>query len=119
MSNSAAVTVVNNTMLRSRDKRTNEIEQIDFIANAQVVEDNQILPMNVVTSPKNSPEPGLVEKLMQQLNDLKEMVYILTIGITNLYVYNLYIFKEYVPRVFGPIEEYGVYVWTWNVSALW
>ncbi|XP_060860321.1 E3 ubiquitin-protein ligase mind-bomb isoform X1 [Metopolophium dirhodum] len=74
-STSCDLSVINNTMSRSRDKRTNELEQekID-IANAPIPEERQNSPMDV--APINPPdvlEPGLVEKLMQQLSDLKEM----------------------------------------------
>jgi len=75
-STSCDLSVINNTMSRSRDKRTNELEQekID-IANAPVPEDRQNSPMDVAaTNPPDVLEPGLVEKLMQQLSDLKEMV---------------------------------------------
>jgi len=51
-----------------------EQEQID-IANAPVAEERQNSPMDVAAAnSSNVREPGLVEKLMQQLNDLKEMV---------------------------------------------
>jgi len=51
-----------------------EQEKID-IANAPVPEDRQNSPMDVAaTNPPDVLEPGLVEKLMQQLSDLKEMV---------------------------------------------
>lgn len=76
-STSCDLSVINNTMSRSRDKRTNELEQEQIdIANASVPEERQNPPMDVavVANPPNVQEPGLVEKLMQQLNDLKEMV---------------------------------------------
>lgn len=65
-------------MSRSRDKRTNELEQEQIdIANAPVLEERQNSPMDVAAAiPPDVQEPGLVEKLMQQLNDLKEMVHI-------------------------------------------
>jgi len=78
-STSCDLSVINNTMSRSRDKRTNELEQeqIDK-ANAPVPEERQNPShMDVAAAAANPPgalEPGLVEKLMQQLNDLKEMV---------------------------------------------
>lgn len=75
-STSCDLSVINNTMSRSRDKRTNELEQEQIdIANASVPEERQNPPMDVavVANPPNVQEPGLVEKLMQQLNDLKEM----------------------------------------------
>lgn len=92
--NSTAFTVVNNVVSRTRDKRTNEQEQhIDsetspkvtsptvttnmvstLAATPSVSEIRQNPSMEVALSPPNSPELGLVEKLMQQLNDLKEMV---------------------------------------------
>jgi hypothetical protein len=31
---------------------------------------------------------------------------------------NLKYFKEYVSRLLGPIEEYGIYVRTWNMSTV-
>lgn len=75
-STSCDLSVINNTMSRSRDKRTNELklEQINN-ANAPLREEQQNSPMDVaVANPPDVQEPGLVEKLMQQLNDLKEMV---------------------------------------------
>lgn len=75
-STSCDLSVINNTMSRSRGKRTNELEQKQIdITNAQVQEEQQNPPMDVATAnPQNVQDPGLVEKLMQQLNDLKEMV---------------------------------------------
>lgn len=75
-STSCDLSVINNTMSRSRGKRTNELEQKQIdIANAQVQEERQNPPMDVAAAnPQNVQDPGLVEKLMQQLNDLKEMV---------------------------------------------
>jgi hypothetical protein len=75
-STSCDLSVINNTMSRSRDKRTNELEQKqNNITNAQVQEERQNSPMDVAAAnPPNVQEPGLVEKLMQQLSDLKEMV---------------------------------------------
>lgn len=75
-STSCDLSVINNTMSRSRDKRTNELEQEQIdIANPPVAEERKNSPSNVAaTNPSNVLEPGLVEKLMQQLNDLKEMV---------------------------------------------
>lgn len=65
-------------MTRSRDKRTNEVEQEQMDTESTLVQESlQNSPMDVAASPPNTPnsqEPGLVEKLMQQLNDLKEMV---------------------------------------------
>ncbi|CAH1731639.1 E3 ubiquitin-protein ligase mind-bomb-like isoform X1 [Aphis gossypii] len=74
-STSCDLSVINNTMSRSRGKRTNELEQKQIdIANAQVQEERQNPPMDVAAAnPQNVQDPGLVEKLMQQLNDLKEM----------------------------------------------
>ncbi|XP_060848380.1 uncharacterized protein LOC132927810 isoform X2 [Rhopalosiphum padi] len=74
-STSCDLSVINNTMSRSRDKRTNELEQKqNNITNAQVQEERQNSPMDVAAAnPPNVQEPGLVEKLMQQLSDLKEM----------------------------------------------
>lgn len=74
MSNSSTVTVVNNSMSRLREKRTNEQEQIDTTLQ---VENHQNVSNNLVENPTNASNPGLVEKLMQQLNDLKEMVCII------------------------------------------
>lgn len=51
-------------------KKSNESEQVEVDS---VSEDHQNLPRNVM-NPPNSSDPGLVEKLMQQLNDLKELV---------------------------------------------
>lgn len=69
MSSRDAVTVVNNEMSHTREKRSNLQEQgVNLFSNSRV-EDRQQLSCS-----ENSPEPGLVEKLMQQLNDLKEMV---------------------------------------------
>jgi len=75
-STSCDLSVINNTMSRSQGKRTNELEQKQIdIANAQVQEERQNPPMDVAAAnPQNVQDPGLVEKLMQQLNDLKEMV---------------------------------------------
>lgn len=74
MSNSSTVTVVNNSMSRLREKRTNEQEQIDTTLQ---VENHQNVSNNLVENPTDASNPGLVEKLMQQLNDLKEMVCII------------------------------------------
>jgi len=73
---SCDLSVINNTMSRSRDKRTNELEQEQIdIVNASVPEERQNPPMDLAAAnPPDVQEPGLVEKLMQQLNDLKEMV---------------------------------------------
>jgi len=77
-STSCDLSVINNTMSRSRDKRTNELEQEQIdIGKAPVPEERQNPPMDgaaAAANPANVQEPGLVEKLMQQLNDLKEMV---------------------------------------------
>jgi len=74
-STSCDLSVINNTMSRSRDKRTNELKQVQInIANAPS-QGEQNSPMDVAAAnPPGVQEPGLVEKLMQQLNDLKEMV---------------------------------------------
>lgn len=61
---------VNNTLTRLQGKRTNEVEQ-------GPKEVPKKPPFEVAASTSNTsdaPDPGLVEKLMQQLNDLKEMV---------------------------------------------
>lgn len=57
---------------RPRNKRTNEQKQLD-VAVLPAFEDRPNLP-EMAPNRDDSPEPGLVEKLMQQLNDLKEMV---------------------------------------------
>jgi len=59
------------------DKIINEQERLDVAAalvSEELTTTNQLV--DTVASPANLPAPGLVEKLMQQLNDLKEMVYI-------------------------------------------
>lgn len=72
-SSNTAVTFVKNSMcIQSQEKRTNEPEQVENAA-VPMPDNHQKLSTNVVSSP-NSPDPGLVEKLMQQLNDLKELV---------------------------------------------
>jgi len=75
-SSSCDLSVMNNTMSRSKDKRTNELEQEQMdMAGASVSEERQNSPLAVtVANAPNVQELGLVEKLMQQLNDLKEMV---------------------------------------------
>lgn len=70
-SNSAALNFVNNTMTRQRgEKRTNEQDN-KSIENATLPVPGE--PTNAAAA-ANPTDPGLVEKLMQQLNDLKEMV---------------------------------------------
>jgi len=75
-STSCDLSVINNTMSRPRDKRTNELKLKPInIANAPLQEEQQNSRMDVaVANPPDVQEPGLVEKLMQQLNDLKEIV---------------------------------------------
>lgn len=70
----AVVAVVNDaTVLSSQVKQTKKQKQLD-VPNAAVPEDRPNINMEVVSNPADLPAPGLVEKLMQQLNDLKEMV---------------------------------------------
>lgn len=66
---------VSNEMIanRPRNKRTNEQKQLQEMAVLPALEDRPNLA-EVAPNRGDSPEPGLVEKLMQQLNDLKEMV---------------------------------------------
>lgn len=72
-SSNTAVTFVKNSMcIQPQEKRTNERDQVEN-STVPITDDNQNLSANAVSSP-NSPDPGLVEKLMQQLNDLKELV---------------------------------------------
>lgn len=72
-SSNTAVTFVKNSMcVPPLEKRTNESEQVE-IATIPIPEDHQNLSTNAMSS-LNTPDPGLVEKLMQQLNDLKELV---------------------------------------------
>lgn len=67
-SSSITAAVVNDTEPCAQDELTNEQDQGNLISASQV-ENRQNL-----TNPTNSSDPALVEKLMQQLNDLKEMV---------------------------------------------
>jgi len=72
-SSSSDCTIVNNMVSQPQDKEQRRLD----IATALMPEE---LTMNQLVEgaagPANLPAPGLVEKLMQQLNDLKEMVYI-------------------------------------------
>lgn len=70
---SAAIAVVNNAVISSQIKQTKKQKQLD-VAISAVSEDRQNINMEVAANPADLPAPGLVEKLMQQLNDLKEMV---------------------------------------------
>jgi len=72
ISSSDTVTVVNNKMSQTRDKQTNLQKQVVDLFSTSKVEEKQNFSCST-----NSPNPRLVEKLMQQLNDLKEMVCIL------------------------------------------
>lgn len=92
--NNTTFTVVNNVVPRTRGKRINEQEQhLDNETSLKITSPTitthmasmiaitptvskvcQNSSVEVAISPTNSPELGLVEKLMQQLNDLKEMV---------------------------------------------
>lgn len=96
MSSSDAVTVVNNTMSQTRDKQTNLQKQVVDLFSTSKVEEQQNFSCST-----NSPDPGLVEKLMQQLNDLKEMVSILfssTLIIVHwLFLSILFILKNMCP----------------------
>lgn len=71
-STSSDCTVVNNMVSQSQDKEQRRLD----IATALVPELTLNQLVKGAASPANFPAPGLVEKLMQQLNDLKEMVYI-------------------------------------------
>lgn len=69
----AGIDVVNNAVISSQIKQTKKQKQLD-VAIAAVSGDRQNINMEVAANPADFPAPGLVEKLMQQLNDLKEMV---------------------------------------------
>jgi hypothetical protein len=74
-SNSTSFTVANNTVTQQQDKQTNGQDQKSVdISNSPVPHERPKPPSEVAS---NSSDPALVEKLMQQLNDLKEMVYVL------------------------------------------
>lgn len=68
MPSSTTAAVINDAVSCTQDNPTNEQDQGNLISTLQV-ENQQIL-----SNPTNSSDPALVEKLMQQLNDLKEMV---------------------------------------------
>lgn len=71
-SNSANLTLVNNTITQQQDKQTNENNQESMGTENSSAPGERPKPPSEVAS--NSSDPALVEKLMQQLNDLKEMV---------------------------------------------
>lgn len=72
-STTSAAAVVKNAVFSPQVKQINQEKQLD-VAIAAVPEDHQNINMEVAANPADLPAPGLVEKLMQQLNDLKEMV---------------------------------------------
>lgn len=74
-------------MPQQRDKRTNEQEQMN-IATIPVSIYRQNQPLDVAVNPSNSPELELVEKLKQQLNDLKEMVFFFLIIVNKCSILN-------------------------------
>lgn len=59
-------------MSQPRDKRNNEQLDVPTALVSEELATNQLVEAE--ERPINSPAPGLVEKLIQQLNDLKEMV---------------------------------------------
>ena len=70
-----------------------------------------------------------VQKLQEQLNDIKEQVrklflriylFVIKLQCTNLITTHLpYFVSDNVPSMFGSTEEYDISVWPWNLSDVW
>lgn len=86
------------------------------------------LGLNEVTANSNSAVvPGNpdgsntdVQKLQEQLNDIKEQVFLaLDLAEYQCTLRVVLCFLDHVPGLFGSFEEYDLPVWAWHLSNVW